>query len=99
MNNNNGNGFSTGFLLGAIIGGAVVFFLGTEKGKKLLKTITDEGLENISDLKDFVEDGLEEKVNETRPETSAVQNSTNGQNGESKKPSIRRFFRRVPKKS
>ena len=53
MDNNNGksnNNFLSGFILGALIGGAIVFLLGTEKGKKILKAISDEGLDNLSDI-------------------------------------------------
>ena len=44
MNNNHSNKFFDGFLWGAIIGGGLVFFLSTKKGKKLLETITKEGV-------------------------------------------------------
>lgn len=56
-----GGGFMNGFLLGAIIGAAVVFFLFTEKGKKLLKTITEEGIEGFADLQDLVEEEMEDE--------------------------------------
>ncbi len=58
-NNNSGGGFAHGVLLGFILGGGLVFLLGTSKGKKLLKTITEEGLEGIADLEDLVEDETE----------------------------------------
>ena len=61
MNNNeNGGKFLNGFLWGAILGGGIIFLLGTKKGKKLLKTITEEGLEGISQIEDLVEDEVEE---------------------------------------
>ncbi len=63
MNSNessHGGNFFQGFLWGAILGGGIVFLLGTKKGKKLLKTITEEGLENITDIGELVEDELEE---------------------------------------
>jgi len=41
--NRSGNNFFSGFLLGALIGAAVVFLLGTKKGKKILKAISEEG--------------------------------------------------------
>lgn len=104
MNNNEnhkGGGFSNAFLWGFIIGGAVVFLLGTEKGRKFLKTITDEGIGNLSDL---MEEGIEE-YEEIDDEEIPVARKTNG-NGVSKKeikeeivkeekPSVRkRFFKR-----
>ena len=54
---NNGGKFSDGFLLGLIVGGVAVFLLGTEKGKKLLKVMTQEGGDALSN---FLEE-LEEK--------------------------------------
>ena len=50
--NNHSNKFLDGFLWGFIIGGAVVFLIGTKKGKKLLKAITEEGMGGISDIID-----------------------------------------------
>lgn len=50
MNNNHGNKFFDGFLWGAIIGGGLVFLLGTKKGKKILKMITEEGVEGLSEI-------------------------------------------------
>ena len=52
-------GFMNGFLLGAIIGAAVVFFIFNEKGKKLLKTITEEGVEGFSELRDLLDEELD----------------------------------------
>lgn len=57
-----GNSFFNGFLLGAIIGAAVVFFLFTNKGKKLLKTIMEEGSEGFSELKDLIQEEMEEEA-------------------------------------
>ena len=52
MDNNNQNEgkFLSGFLLGILVGGFVVFLLGTKKGKKLLKAISEDGMDNISSL-------------------------------------------------
>ena len=44
------NRFSDGFLLGALIGGAAVFLLGTKKGNKILKSITEEGLDGLTEI-------------------------------------------------
>lgn len=49
-------GFLNGLLLGFLIGGGAVFLFGTKKGKRLLKLITEEGLEGISELENFIED-------------------------------------------
>lgn len=91
MNNNSGGGFSHGFLLGVILGGGIVFLLGTDKGKKLLKTITEEGLEGIADLEDFVEDEASE-YEEQVPQPSSEDNKETTS-------TTRRLFRGIPKKS
>jgi len=49
-NNHHNNRFFDGFLWGAIIGGGLVFLLSTKKGKKLLKTITEEGVGGLSEI-------------------------------------------------
>lgn len=68
-----GNGrFSDGFMLGALIGGAAVFLLGTKKGNKVLKAITEEGLDGLNDL---IED-LEGRVEGTRPVPNTAQKKT-----------------------
>lgn len=41
--NREGGRFSDGLILGILLGGAIVFLLGTEKGKKVLKLLTEEG--------------------------------------------------------
>ena len=56
-----GSGFFNGFLLGAIIGAAVVFFLFTDKGKKLLNTILEEGSEGFSQLQGILDEEFEEE--------------------------------------
>jgi gas vesicle protein len=88
--------FSSGFLLGAIIGAAIVFLLATEKGKKLLKLLTDEGFKNISEL--IEESELEEDIlEEVEPVEEVVENPKDlGEEGSTKKPK-KRFFRRVRK--
>jgi uncharacterized membrane protein YebE (DUF533 family) len=48
--------FTDGLLLGALIGGAAVFLLGTKKGNKVLKVITEEGLAGFSSLVEEYED-------------------------------------------
>jgi len=55
MGNNNGR-FSDGFLIGAVIGGAAVFLLGTEKGNKVLKLMLEEGRAGFSELMDEIDE-------------------------------------------
>ena len=55
--------FSNGFLLGLVIGGGLVFLLGTDSGKRILKTISEEGLENLTTfLEDLDIEDLEEEI-------------------------------------
>ncbi len=98
--NNNGSrgGFFNGFLIGFILGAAVVFLLVTKKGKKLLKIITEEGLDKVSDFEELIEEKLEKPAKES-PKTHT--------NGESKIPTAsfnniastgRRFFKGISKR-
>ncbi len=59
-NNSSHGGFFNGFVLGFILGAAVIFCLFTKKGKKLLKTLTEEGLDKVSDIEELLEEKFEE---------------------------------------
>ena len=64
-NSNNGGGkFLNGFLLGALIGGGLVFLLSTKKGKKIVKSFSENGLDNISKMLNPQDDNVEEKYEE-----------------------------------
>lgn len=99
-NNNSSNGFSHGFILGALIGGGIVFLFGTTKGKKLLKTITEEGLEGIADLEDLSEEETEyEDVDIDQPAKEANKSDVKQPSSVEKVVSTtRRLFRGIPKK-
>jgi gas vesicle protein len=93
-----GGHFSTGFILGAIIGAAIVFLLATEKGKKILKVISDEGLKNLSELIEESELDEEEVLEEVEPVEEVVEEPKDLENEEApKKSTKKRFFRRVKK--
>lgn len=110
MNNNNSNGsFVNGFLWGAIIGAGVVFLLGTKKGKKLLKTIKEEGLEGASGLRDLVEEyGTEEEYEEKDVAKKQKTDKLNGERKQEESPmskiaqnlggQAKRFFKGIPKR-
>jgi gas vesicle protein len=53
-NNHRGPSFMNGFFLGIIIGAAIVFLIGTKKGKKVLKLLTESGIEGVSDLQEML---------------------------------------------
>jgi len=103
MGNNHGR-FTDGLLLGMLLGGAIVFLLGTKKGKKVLKAITEEGFEGLGEIaKEWENEAkketksqlkkVEEKIGDF--EESIEVESTNG-DGHSNPPT-KRFFRKSPK--
>jgi len=93
-NRSSGNFFS-GFMIGALIGATVVFLLGTKKGKKILKAISEEGLDNISNIIEKVDkeinlDEVYEEEKNVIPKKQAVLEETIEQ-----KPKTKRFFRGI----
>lgn len=82
MEKNNTNqqsgGFMNGFLLGLVVGGAVIFLLVTKKGRKLLKVLTEEGFDGISQLEKLLENqsGEPENVSAKKP-LGATQGKSN----------------------
>lgn len=56
--NKSGNNFFSGFLLGALVGAAIVFLLGTKKGKRILKAISEEGEGKISNILNKIENSV-----------------------------------------
>jgi hypothetical protein len=96
----NDNKFTTGLLLGLILGGGAVFLLGTRTGKNLLKIISEQGMDGLTDLleeydlsdleevEEMPEDGVSETNGEVK-EGSATE--------EPKKSPKKHFFRRVRK--
>lgn len=65
-NNNNpsagsghGNNFLSGFLLGALVGAAIVLLFVTKKGKKILKAISEEGEGKISNILNKIEHSVD----------------------------------------
>lgn len=101
--------FWQGFFLGAIVGGIVIFLLGTKKGKKILKLITDEGMEGVTEIKGLLQEVSDEyeSYEEEGVEKEPVKRQK-PKNGEAKqeekilahvaKPA-RRFFRGIKRKN
>lgn len=109
--NQNGGGFLNGLLVGFLLGGGAVFLFGTKKGKKLLKLITEEGLEGISNIEDLIEDEYEyeQEVEDTagpQRKTASVKKEVVPTVEEEKKQEpkatqphpIRRLFRGIPRR-
>lgn len=87
--------FSDGFLLGALIGGAAVFLLGTKKGNKVLKAISEEGLSGLNNIMDDFEAKFEgsspmpgKNINQEVAENVVIEEVVQS------KPSSKRFFKK-----
>lgn len=99
------NSFGTAFFLGFLLGAGIVLLLATKTGRRLLKAFSEEGLENISDIKKHFRTAVNEFTAEddTTDEPKAVTRihvDEDEPEGHAKKsPSVRRFFRGTPKKS
>lgn len=91
-----GGGFFNGFLWGAVLGAGVVFLVGTKRGKKLLNTLTQEGLEGVSELSDVMDDLSNDKDYEESVSDAEVQpeKENSSSNGSGFKNNTRRFFKR-----
>lgn len=109
MNNDNQNEgkFLSGFLLGLLVGGFVVFLLGTKKGKKLLKAISEDGVDNIFNILDEAnrpEDFQDEELDEIVEKPSFVKAPVGRREFAVKdrsiqeKPKARRFFRGISRR-
>lgn len=96
----------TGFLLGVLVGVLVTLLFTTKKGRMLLKTLTDEGLNKVSFLEDLLNETNEEDIIEgeqadiAKEKSQSNQTETNGhkKNGSTigkVKSSARRFFKRT----
>ena len=100
----NSGRFMDGVLFGAILGGAAVFLLGTKKGNKVLKILTEEGIAGFNEIVEEFEDirqGVKPapkamKVEEVDDNLEDITESpkTNGENHNSKPKSSKRFFRK-----
>ena len=109
-NNMSESRFSNGFFLGLIIGGGLVFLLGTKTGKKILKTMSEEGLEGVTnfieemdlenpdeeEFQDEVEEEMEEE-GEKNPETVEEKKETSNAQSktEDKVSPKKRFFKKI----
>lgn len=103
MNNQNGGRFMDGFILGLVVGGGAVFLFGTEKGKKILKALNEEGVFDINEeeIKKILPKAMKkvEEVKEKAEEKIENIIEDNVSNGESnghaaEKSPVRRFFKR-----
>ena len=82
--------------MGALIGGMIVFLLGTEKGKKILKAISEEGFDNLNDILEKVDNKVsldevfeEDADQKVAPKTEMIAGEVDD------RPKPRRFFKGV----
>lgn len=97
-NNNNkaGNNSLGLFLLGVLVGAAVVFLLGTKKGKRILKAISEEGEGKISNLLDKIENSVDLEDESLEDEkVAAPKREITKKITVEEKPKVRRFFRGI----
>jgi hypothetical protein len=99
MNENHNSHFSSGFLIGLIIGAGIVFLLGTRTGKNLLKILSDQGIEGLVNLLDEYDfSDLEEDGEKLAQQEEYEQLETNAKiDGHSGETTKRRFFKRFKK--
>lgn len=108
--NNHDSKFSTGFMIGLLIGGGLVFLLGTKTGKNLLKIVSEQGLDGLLnlleeyDLDDLIEVEEDEEVQEEPEAGDAKPNGVVKETAKAKEAyeevikeeaPKRRFFKRV----
>jgi hypothetical protein len=92
----NNDRFSSGFLLGLIIGGGAVFLFGTKTGKKLLKEFSESGMEGINEILQDVE--VSEFEDEPAEDGASHQEETaEEENPKETKTNKKRFFKRAVK--
>lgn len=92
---NDRNKSSNGFLFGMMVGGALVFLLGTKKGRQILKNLSEKGLDvlddvsNIEELEEYMSGDFDGELEEENEETTEKTTSS---------PQRKRFFKGVKKR-
>ena len=93
MNNNGGSRFFDGFLLGVVVGAIAVFLFGSKSPKKIVKTISEEGLEGFQNLVEEYKQVQEEVEDEEDSKPDVKEESSVSSKINELKPK-KRFFRR-----
>jgi len=55
MEHKSGRSFFNGFVIGLIVGVGIVLLLTTKKGKRILKSLSEEGLESVNGLDELLQ--------------------------------------------
>ena len=88
-------GFMNGLILGILIGAGLIFLFGTKRGKQVLKAITENGVESLSDLTEILQNTEFEDEEEFAEDGEVIPSKK----VETRKPSVvrstKRFFRGV----
>lgn len=61
MDNKHAHGGGNGFLFGVLIGILIALLFTTKKGRKILKSLTEEGMDKFTSLEDLLEKRLKEE--------------------------------------
>jgi polyhydroxyalkanoate synthesis regulator phasin len=98
----NDSKFSSGFLLGLLIGGGAVFLFGTRTGRNLVKIMSERGMDGIAELlEEYNFEDLDEMEDEGElpaDEAQTHSDETNHQTAEKKETSPKKhFFKRIRK--
>ncbi|MCL5432761.1 MAG: hypothetical protein M1524_01430 [Patescibacteria group bacterium] len=104
-----GNNFFNGFIWGAVIGAGICYFFTTKTGKKLLKKLTTDGLEGVTEVTNLIKEEVrhaeEPQISEDFEEEAEEEIKTNGHAKNNGSPirkittSTKRFFKGIPKRS
>ena len=97
-NNHTEGGGMNGFFLGLLMGAGLTLLFTTKKGKRIVKTLTEEGLEDLSKLQDIIDTLKDEEVTPFDVKEESAPKITETES-EVTKPSSRRFFKGTRKKS
>lgn len=88
------NKFIDGFIWGLLLGGGAVFLLGTKKGNKLLKIITEEGSGTLNEIIKEVEEVSEDMGFTEEPKNTQGSLKHSEKEEEShENTKVRRFFK------
>lgn len=101
MNNNGNSRFFDGFMLGIIVGALGVFLFGTKSGKNLIKIISEEGLEGLSNLMqeyDLTDFGQEFEQEQEAPKKTSDNNHQTEEINEVKEEKQEPIVEKAPKK-
>jgi len=98
------HGGPNGFVMGALLGGALVYLVGTAKGRRILKEISENGIEflekveSIEDLANLEWDDLEQEDEEIVHVRAASPSASTPPPPRATTTVPRRFFRGVKRK-